>query len=193
MYGQIQLKWINLLNLLLNFIPHSYDFRYYGGDNNGQGSILFGGLVHGDSFLNRWKYFIPENGKGWTRAGVVRLNASIRTYVYCILGAQAQTRAPIVNASGKSLDAQSQVLTLINDAVVESKNPSRVDSIKRYQDSIDETHSKLDFALGSGLYLIPSDMILKIGNIVRWNNNIQVADASMSIGKNSKLNREKEI
>jgi len=220
---QNPIQMTKLAELMSEFnIPESFDFRYYGGDNNGQGSILFSGVVHGNSFVDHrqnwyfpdekpsfsnrhhmarleglqqdnvgWKYFIPEHGKGWTRAGVIRLNDSNRTYVYCILGAQAQTRAPIVNASGKSLDAQAQVLTLITDAIVESTNPSRTNSIKRYQDSIDETHSKLDFVLGSGLYLIPSDMVLKIGNIVRWNNNIQIADSNMAVGKNDRLNREK--
>ena len=51
------------------------------------------------------------------KQGVTRINDSIRTYVYAILGAQGQTTTEIVGKSSKSLDAQKQFMTLTKDAI----------------------------------------------------------------------------
>ena len=59
------------------------------------------------------------------------------------------------------------------------------DSIERYQNAISNSHSKLDFALGSGLYMIPSDLVMKIGNLDNYNNNILNATDFMDIWKNN--------
>jgi hypothetical protein len=40
--------------------------------------------------------FVCDYGMGFTRAGVVRSNDSIRTYVWAILGAQSQARSSIL-------------------------------------------------------------------------------------------------
>ena len=45
-----------------------------------------------------WETFILNKTEGFTRAGVVSLNDSIRTYVWAILGAQGQTRSGILGA-----------------------------------------------------------------------------------------------
>ena len=49
--------------------------------------------------------FIPDTSEGFTQAGVERLNDNIRTYVWAILGAQAQIRSNILKA-GTGFDAQ---------------------------------------------------------------------------------------
>lgn len=40
--------------------------------------------------------FIPKESKGLTKAGLARINRSIEALVYCILGAQVNTRSSIV-------------------------------------------------------------------------------------------------
>ena len=52
-----------------------------------------------------WGEFIHDKSDGFTSAGVERLNDSIRTYVWTMLAAQAQTRSGILG-SGTSFDAQ---------------------------------------------------------------------------------------
>ena len=52
-----------------------------------------------------WTEFILDKSEGFTRSGVERLNDSIRTYVWAILGAQAQTRTGILG-TGTAFDAQ---------------------------------------------------------------------------------------
>ena len=44
------------------------------------------------------------------------------------------------------------------------------DLIKRYQNTINNSHSKLDFAICSDLHMIPSDLVMKIGNLANYNN-----------------------
>ena len=56
------------------------------------------------------------------------------------------------------------------------------DSIERYQIAINNSHSKLDFAIGSGLYMIPFDLVMKICNLINYNNNILIATDNMDFG-----------
>ena len=129
-----------------------------------------------------WRSFLSQEMNIRGKVGVTRLNDSIRTYVFCILGSQAETRSPIIGASGNSYDAQAQFQSLLNDAISESKNLSRVETIDRYQKAINDTHKRLDFVIAPMLYLIPSDLVLHLGVTDRWNNAIQVADSNMKPG-----------
>ena len=63
-----------------------------------------------------WRTFILDKSKGFTHSGVERLNDSIRTYVWAILGAQAQTRTGILG-SGTAFDVQKQFLANVEDAI----------------------------------------------------------------------------
>ena len=128
--------------------------------------------------------FIPDTS-GFTQAGVERLNDSIRTYVWAILGAQAQTRSNILKA-GTGFDAQKQFLAKVEDAIA-----STVDipaSIKRYQKTLQYASTPLDFVFGIGLYLAPSDMALHPGNVQGYNNEIVIAGSEAAIGHNPGLN-----
>ena len=127
-----------------------------------------------------------EKSDGFTRAGIERINNSIRTYIYCLLGAQVQARTSIVGQSGTSPDEQKQFIKNLEDAI--NANLSIPDSIERYQNAINISHSKLDFAIGSGLYMIPSDLVMKIGNLDNYNNNILIATDNMDFGINNNNN-----
>lgn len=105
-----------------------------------------------------WTSLIPLYGKGLTAVGVQRLNESIRTYVYCILGAQVMIGADIMN-----LDVQKQFVTLVEDAI---SGIRLVDSIRTFQSTLTKTGSKLDYAIGPNVQKLPSDMILKFRNTV---------------------------
>ena len=61
-------------------------------------------------------------------------------------------------------------------------------SIKNYQDVLHYARSKVDFVLGEALYMTPSDMNLKIGQIENYNNEIVVANGQMSLGTNQEIN-----
>ena len=135
-----------------------------------------------------WKTFILDKSEGFTHPGVERLNDSIRTYVWAILGAQAQTRTGILTLGGNttSFDAQKQFLANIEDAI--SSPVDLPSAISRYQDVLQYAGSEVNFAFGVGLYMAPADMLLRVGSTAGYNNEIVVATADQKLGVNSGIN-----
>ena len=133
--------------------------------------------------------FVLDKSKGFTQAGVERLNDSIRTYVWALLGAQAQTRTRIVTGGGTSFDAQKQFIANIEDAI--SSPVDLPSAIKRYQNVLRYAGSSVDYVFGYDLYMSPSDMMLKIGDISGYNNEIVIATNNLSLGQN-KVNESVE-
>ncbi len=129
--------------------------------------------------------FVVDSWKEFTTAGISRINNSIRTYVWAILGAQAQTRSSIMG-SGKAFDAQKQFLANVEDAI--NSEVSIPDSIDRYQRTLQFARSKVDFVIGRGLYMIPSDMEIEVGVVNGYNNLIQIASEDMLVGYNPEIN-----
>ena len=52
-------------------------------------------ISQGSEVSKAWSTFVIDNAKGFSRAGVERINDSIRTYCWAILGSQSQTRTDI--------------------------------------------------------------------------------------------------
>ena len=116
--------------------------------------------------------------------GVERLNDSIHTYVWAILGAQFQTRTSILG-SGTAFDAQNQFLANVEDAI---SSPVDIPStIERYQSVLQHASSKVDFAFGTGLYMAPSDMRLHIGYVAGYNE-IMIAPVEQPLGVSPNIN-----
>ena len=134
--------------------------------------------------------FVLDKSSGFTQSDVSRINDSIRAYVWAILGAQSQARSSILGA-GKAFDAQKQFLANVEDVI-----NSEVDlpgSIERYQLVLQYARSKVDFVVGLGLYMIPSDMDLYIGTINGYNNLITIASDDLQLGHNDSINEEQQI
>ena len=63
------------------------------------------------------------------------------------------------------------------------------EDIKRYQDILSYASSKVDYSMGENIYMLPSDMSLKIkASTVGYNNNILISDGNFSLGKNHEVN-----
>ena len=63
------------------------------------------------------------------------------------------------------------------------------EDIKRYQDTLSFASSKVDYSVGESIYMIPSDMNLKIrSGTAGYNNKILVSDGKFILGKNEKVN-----
>ena len=63
------------------------------------------------------------------------------------------------------------------------------EDIKRYQDTLSYASSEVDYSVGENLYMLPSNMDLKIrSGTVGYNNKILVSDGKFSLGKNEKVN-----
>ena len=134
----------------------------------------------------QFEYFVPNYSQGLTRAGLARINQSIEAYCYCILGAQARTRSTIHGISGGALETQREFLDRIEDSIVLKKI---LDSIQRYQETIADTKTRLDFAVAQGVWLMPSRMVINTESIVGYNNMLVIADETMKLGVNNDVNR----
>ena len=138
----------------------------------------------GPDSMTRW---IIEKSVGFTDIGLLRISESVRAYAYLILSSQASARSGIVGKTASALTAQSAFLNNFED-IVNQKVDLRED-IKRYQNTLSYASSKVDYSVGESIYMIPSDMNLKIrSGTVGYNNKILVSDGKFILGKNEKVN-----
>ena len=116
-------------------------------------------MRHNRDISEAWTTFVLDKSEGFTQAGVERLDDSIRTYVWAILGAQAKTRSNILKAQ-TGFDAQKQFVANIEETIASPVDiPS---SIARYQKTLGYASTPLDFVCGIGLYQIAgSDAAIK--------------------------------
>ena len=131
--------------------------------------------------------WILEKSMGFTDVGLLKISESVRAYAYLILSYQASARSSIVVNTASTLTAQSAFLNNFEN-VVNRRLDIRED-IKRYQDTLSYASSKVDYSVGEHLYMLPSNMTLKIKTgTVRYNNKILVSDGKFILGKNEKVN-----
>ena len=93
------------------------------------------------------------------------LQSAIESYVYSVLGAQAQTRWPIVGQGAKSLQTQQIFHRLVKDTMLQD-NPTK--SISDFRTAIKDTNVVLNMAITPGIILIPSNMIILAIHIFTW-------------------------
>lgn len=142
-------------------------------------------ITQGKEAEEAWSAFILDRSQGFTAPGVERLNDSIRTYVWALLGAQAQTRSEVLG-TGTSFDAQKQFLADVEDAISSPVDiPSAID---RYQSVLQNASSQVDYCFGAGLYMAPSDMRLRVGKIAGYNNKIVIAPVGQPLGVSPDIN-----
>jgi len=154
-------------------------------DYNSAGRRHIDYIAQGKEADNAWSTFILDNSKGFSKAGVERINDSIRTYCWLILVSQSQTKTDILG-TGTSFDAQKQFLSNVEDVI---NSPVDLPSqIQRYQNTLKFARSKVDFVYGIGLYMSPSDMELQIGTIINYNNEIMIATPDQKLGVNNEIN-----
>ena len=124
--------------------------------------------------LTRW---IIEKSVGFTDVGLLRISESVRAYAYLILSSQASARSSIVGNTASALTAQSAFLNNFENGVNQRVN------------QVNYASSKVDYSVGQNIFMLPSDMKLKIKTgTVRHNNKIIVSDGKFSLGKNDKVN-----
>ena len=64
--------------------------------------------------------------------------------------------------------------------------------IERYQGVLEHALSKVDFSVGTGIYMLPSNLNLNIGKTKGHNNEILVSNTGMKIGSNGDVNRDRK-
>ena len=124
---------------------------------------------------------------GFTDVGLLRISESLKAYAYLILSSQASARSSIVGNTASALTAQSAFLNNFEDIL--NRRVNIQEDIKRYQDTLSYASSKVDYSVGQNIYMLPSNMELKIKTgTVGYNNKILVSDEKFILGKNEKVN-----
>ena len=131
-------------------------------------------------------WWIIEKSVGCTDVGLLKIPESVRAYAYLILSSQASARSGIVGNTASALTAQAAFLNNFENVV--NRRVDIREDIKHYQDTLSYASSKVDYSVGQNIYMLLSDMNLKIKTGTVWyNNKILVSDEKFSLGKNEKL------
>ena len=140
-----------------------------------------------ENSFSRW---IIEKLDGLTTLGLQKLSESVRDYAYLILTSQASTRGLIVGHEARNLDAQHTFLNTFKNIV--NRRVNIPEDIRRFQKTLQYARNKVDYAIGEFVYMLPSDMNLRIGNVRNYNNKILISSPSFKIGTNVKVNIDEE-
>ena len=132
-------------------------------------------------------HWIIEKSVGFTDVGLYKISESVRAYAYLILSSQASARSSIIGNPASSLTAQSAFVNNFENVV--NRRVNIPEDIKRNQETLSYASSKVDYSIGENIYMIPSDMELRIKTgTVGYNNKILVSDGNFSLGKNDEVN-----
>ena len=134
---------------------------------------------------NQYEYFLCPVSHGLTSAGLSRVNQSIESFCYAILGSQVDVRSSIAGSQVSAIETQRQFLSMVEDAI---RNPDISKSVQRFQLAIESAKVRLDLAISPGLWLLPSKMVVNTESVVGYNNKLKKATTFMRIGINSDLN-----
>ena len=137
----------------------------------------------GPDSMTRW---IIEKSVGFTVVGLLRISESVRASAYLILSSQASARSGIVDNTVSALTAQSAFLNNFENVV--NRRVNIQEDIKRYQDTLSYASSKVDYSVGESIYMLTSDLKLKIKtDTVGYNNKILVSNGNFILGKTKRL------
>ena len=200
-------------------IQPNTNFRFEGGRNDGLGSVYIwvsslgsyktkasypgydkfsdeGGkasdgnllqYIYNSDSANQYEYFVIPNSYGLTSAGQVRLNESIEALVYCILGAQVDVRTSILGDTGGAGEVKQQFIVKLEEII---KDTGISDNIVKFQNAIQASKVRLNFAVSPGTWLMPSRMVLNTEKRTGYNNNLKKTTMTMQLGVNNDINSE---
>ena len=148
------------------------------------------------SYINKNSFsrWIIEKSDGLTMLGLQKLSESVRDYAYLILTGQTSTRGQIVGIKSRNLDAQSKFLNTFENIV--NRRVNIPEDIRRFQKTLQYARSKVDYVIGEFIYMLPSNMNLRIGKVKNYNNKILISSPNFKIGTNLKINldvKSKEV
>ena len=94
-------------------------------------------------------------------------------------------RSSILGKGGRAKEAQTEFLTLMEDAI---RQPDLAKSVQRYQLAVDQAKVRLNLAVCPGAWLMPARMVINTESIVGYNNKLKQASWGMKLGINNDVN-----
>ena len=153
------------------------------------GQIAFHYLQRRDrtiNSLNDYQLFIAEESNGLTALGQLLFQQLAESYVYSVLGAQAQTPWAIVDEGAKSLQTQVVFRKIVNDTIIQDDQTITINDMRR---AIMDTKVILNTAITPGIILIPGSLIILKKKIPGFNNILTLGDYWMKFGENPTVNK----
>jgi len=160
-----------------------YKFSDEGGGAS-KGNLL--SFIEPDA-VAQYDWFAPNTASGLTQVGLSRINQSIEAFVYSTLGAQVNVRSSILGSGGRTREAQSEFLVLVEDAI---RQPDLAKSVQRYQLAVDQAKVRLNLAVALMAWLMPAQMIINTESTIGYNNKLKQAVSGMKLGVNDEVNPE---
>lgn len=156
-----------------NFHPYCNDFYFERTGSSGNYHYTH----------NSWSRWIMNSSHGFTKAGLEKISESIRAYAYLVLSSQAAARHGILGEAMPSFAAQCIFYENLEDET--NKVVSLQAHIAKYQSVLKYARSALNYSVGKGLYMLPSNMLLKPLNQVidGYNDKIVVNTSGFELGK----------
>ena len=136
--------------------------------------------------LPRW---IITRSKGFARKEIKKISRSVRAYIYLVFTSQVQARSSIVGNSDPAIHAQ-QVFKRRFKALIREDYSIGID-IESYQGVLEHALSKVDFSVGTGIYMLPSNLNLSMGKTTGCNYKVLVNNTDMKIGSNGDKDHKK--
>ena len=137
-------------------------------------------------YENSFSRWIIEKLDSLTTLGLQKISESVRDYAYLILTSQTSTRGQIVGIEWRNLDAQRTFLNSFESIV--NRRVNIPEDIRRFQKTLQYARSKVEYAIGEFIYMLPSNMNLWIGKVKNYNNKILISSPSFKFGTNVKIN-----
>ena len=135
--------------------------------------------------LEDYKLFVATKSNGLTKTGQLLFQESIESFVYCVLGSQANTRWSIVGRGAMSLQTQEVFKKLVNDTIIQSDHTVTISNMRK---AIKDTNVVLNMVISPGIILIPSNLIILDKMVPGYNNVLKLATKGMRFGKNDDVN-----
>ena len=136
---------------------------------------------------NSFSRWIIEKSDGLTTLGLQKLSETVRDYTHLILTSQTSTRGPVIDHEA---DAQRVFLNTFEGIINRGVNIS--EDIQRFQKTLQYSRSEADYVISEFIYMLLSDINLRIGKVKNYNNKILVSSSSFKIGSNLKINLDEE-
>ena len=142
-------------------------------------------VLENNDYKNDYKMYVPQKSTGLTQIGLKYIQESVEAYVYCVLGAQADTKWSISSGGAKSLQTQSAFRQLVEDTIIQSDVTVTIISMRK---AIKDCNVVLNMAISPSIILVPSNMVILEKPIPGYNNILTSATPDMRFGVNSELN-----
>ena len=116
---------------------------------------------------------------GW-RDWIIRLRHSFSF----TLSSQVNVRPSILGSSGSEKEAQREFLVLVENAI---RKLDIWKSVQKFQRTIDEAQVRLDLAVSTGIWLMPSNLLPKTQSMAGYNNSMKKGSSDMKVGVNQSI------